>query len=128
MVPISHAEVLAVKDAFVKALQQNGVAADEINRVRRELGLAPDGATDTSLTMRSIRPLTRQLVRSILDRNANTINGHAGAGTIRSHDEMFARYSAEDRAGFARTRRETNLAMMQTRTTLYDRGISDASS
>ncbi len=27
VVPVSHAEVLAVKDAFVKALQQNGVAA-----------------------------------------------------------------------------------------------------
>ncbi len=67
VVPISHAEVLAVKDAFVKALQQNGVAADEINRVRRELGLAPDGATDTSLTMRSIRPLSRRFPVSYHD-------------------------------------------------------------
>ena len=79
VVPVSHAEVLAVKDAFVKALQQNGVSVDEINRVRRELGLAPDGATDSSLASRSIRPLTRQLVRNILDRNAGTINDHAGA-------------------------------------------------
>ena len=43
---ISHDEVLAIKDAFVRALSQSGVGADAINRVRRELGLAPEGPAD----------------------------------------------------------------------------------
>lgn len=34
-VSLSHAEVLAIKDAFVRSLSQNGVPADEINRIRR---------------------------------------------------------------------------------------------
>ena len=123
---LSHAEQLAIKDAFVRALSQNGVAADEINRVRRELGLAPNGATDTRLAERSIRPLTRQQIREILDRNANVINAHAGAGTIRSHAEVHARFTPEQRAGFAQTRREVNEAMMRERQTLPDRGIAAA--
>ena len=73
---ISHQEVLAIKQAFIKALSDNGVDRKEINRIRRELGLAPDGATDRGLRERSIRPLTRQQVREILDRNADTINLH----------------------------------------------------
>ena len=122
---LSHAEVLAIKYAFVKALRQNGVAAEEIGRVRRELGLEPDGATDTSLALRSVRPLSRQTVREILDRNAETLNGHAGAGTIRSHAELYARYSEEVRAGFAQTRRETNAMMMRARKLIPDRRIVD---
>ena len=38
---INHAEVIAIKQAFVKALSQNGVGQEEIDRVRQELGLAP---------------------------------------------------------------------------------------
>ena len=37
---ISHEEVLAVKNAFVKALSDSGVGADEIARIRHDLGLA----------------------------------------------------------------------------------------
>ena len=122
---LSHAEVLAIKCAFVKALRQNGVAAEEIGRVRRELGLEPDGATDTSLALRSVRPLSRQTVREILDRNAETLNGHAGPGTIRSHAEVYARYSEEERANFAQTRRATNAMMMQMRKLIPDRRIVD---
>ncbi len=73
---ISHEEVLAIKQAFIKALSDNGVDRKEINRIRRELGLAPDNAVDRGLRERSIRPLTRQQVREILDRNADTINLH----------------------------------------------------
>ena len=60
--PLSHEEVLAVKTAFVKALRSSGVAADEIARVRAQLGLAPEpgDAVDRTLGERSLRPLTRQ--------------------------------------------------------------------
>ena len=125
-VSLTHAEVLAVKDAFVRALSQNGVGAAEIDRVRKELGLAPAGATDTRLSERSVRPLTRQQIRAILDRNVAAINAHAGAGTIRTQNELHARFTEQQRAGFAQTRREVNEAMMRERQTLPDRGISDA--
>lgn len=42
---IDHEEVLAIKQAFVKALSKNGVGEAEINRIRQELGLAPQGPT-----------------------------------------------------------------------------------
>ena len=71
---ITHAEVVAIKEALVKALSQNGVGREEINRIRRDLGLAPDGAADRTLAQRSVKPLTRQQIRTILDRNAAVIN------------------------------------------------------
>ena len=74
---ISHAEVIAIKQALVKALSQNGVAQAEIDRIRQELGLAPKAASDVELRHRSIMPLSRQKIREILDRNAETINEHS---------------------------------------------------
>lgn len=74
---ISHEEVLAIKDAFVKALALNGVAGDEIGRVRRELGLAAGGAGDRSLREGNLKPLSRRQIREILDRNAGTLNAYA---------------------------------------------------
>ena len=69
---VSHKEVLAVKESFIRALSQNGVAADEIRRVRSELGLSAGGTHDIALADRNIKPLTRQQIRQILDRNAAT--------------------------------------------------------
>ena len=71
---ISHEEILAIKNAFVKALSANGVDKAEINRIRKELGLAPDETAPKTLAERSIKPLTRQQIRDIIDRNANAIN------------------------------------------------------
>ena len=58
-----------MKQAFVKALREGGVSADEIARVRAQLGLAPQpgGVVDRTLKERSLKPLTRQQVREILD-------------------------------------------------------------
>ena len=71
---IDHEEVLAIKHAFVKALSQNGVGGDEITKIRQELGLAPREGADRTLRLRNAVPLSRQLIREILDRNAATIN------------------------------------------------------
>ena len=71
---ISHEEVLAIKNAFMKALSANGVDMDEINKIRKELGLAPDETAPKALAWRSIKPLSRQQIRDIIDRNANAIN------------------------------------------------------
>ena len=48
-VSLSHQEVLAIKNALVKALVDNGVDDNEIARVRRELGLAAEPGIDKSL-------------------------------------------------------------------------------
>lgn len=98
---ISHAEVIAIKEAFVRALSGVHVAQDEIDKIRRELGLAPDGVADRSLAMRSVKPLTRQQIRDILDRNAATINaGRPANAHIRTSAELYGEngMDAADRA------------------------------
>ena len=56
---ISHEEVLAIKNAFMKALSANGVDMAEINKIRKELGLAPDETAPKALAGRSLKPLSR---------------------------------------------------------------------
>ena len=125
VVALSHHEVLAIKDAFVRALSQGGVAADEIARVRKELGLEPDGATDTALAQRSITPLSRQQVRKILDRNADTLNDHDDHLAIVTEEANHIGYSERTRANIARTRNQVNAALMKSRALLPDRRIAD---
>ena len=50
---ISHDEVLAIKQAFVRALSQNGVGPDALNDIRRRIGLAPDPSLPVALRKRS---------------------------------------------------------------------------
>ena len=91
----SAAEVLALKNAFVRALSNGGVDAQELARVRRDLGLQPREPVDRNLRSRSIKPLTRQQVREILDRNAATLNATHGAGTVRTSNELYAGLAPE---------------------------------
>ena len=53
---------------------------------------------DQALGQRSLKPLTRQQVREILDRYAATLNANIrpGAARIRTSDELYARVSTED--------------------------------
>ena len=113
----THEEVLAVKSAFIRALNSCGVVGDELARVRARLGLAPEpgDAVDHTLGARSITPLTRQEVREILDRYAGTINGVAGAGTIRTADELSAGMSEKERNARARCRNEVNASLNTSR-------------
>ena len=125
-VSLSHAEVLAVKQAFVRALSGAGVGADEVARVRAQLGLDPERPVDVELKARSLKPLSRQQIRSILDRNKETINQNVGVGTIRTHAEIWGdRFTEQQRASFARTRREVNAALVNSRATIADRGVQD---
>ena len=86
---IDHEEVLAIKQAFVKALSKNGVGEAEINRIRQELGLAPLGADDRGLRRRNVVPLARQQIREILDRNAAVINSQPLANAVRINDSSM---------------------------------------
>ena len=63
-VSLSHAEVLAVKQAFVRALSGAGVGAEEVARVRAQLGLDPERPVDVELSCNADPELffSRQLV------------------------------------------------------------------
>ena len=100
-VSLSHAEVIAIKDAFVKALREGGVDGAAIDRIRVQLGLAPSGVVDTSLRERSLKPLSRQQIRDILDQYAAVLN-------VRTSDELNANVSAATRQTRAATRQAVN--------------------
>ena len=89
---VAHEEVLAIKNAFVKALSAHGVASDEINHIRKELGLAPDETAPKALAWRSLKPLSRQQIRDIIDRNANAINAaraERGERAFKTSDQLY---------------------------------------
>ena len=105
----------------MRALAGGGVAADEIDRIRKDLGLAPAGATDRSLKSRSVRPLTRQQIRAILDRNAAALNAfaaeHGTRTSIRTSEQLYgAGGMRADRAG---RRDAVNAALAASDRTLY---------
>ena len=118
---ISHAQVIAIKQAFVKALQEGGVGDDALRRVREQLGLAPDRAVDTKLNERSLKPLSRQQIREILDQNAEAINGTVGAGTIRTSEELYAGVDDATRRYRASKRDEANAELATRRTVTTQR-------
>ena len=120
---ISHAEVIAIKQAFVKALREGGVGDDALRRVREQLGLSPEKAVDTKLNERSLKPLSRQQIREILDENAAAINGTVGAGTIRTSDEIYADVEAKTRRTRATKRDGTNAELATRRTVTTERRI-----
>lgn len=105
---ISHEETLTIKEAFVRALASSGVGTDALNAVRSELGLAPDGKADQTLAERSLKPLSRQQIREILDRNAAAINTAKGIGTIVTDAQM---HTGEKSAVHAIKRDMTNAAL-----------------
>jgi len=50
---ISHDEVLAIKDAFVRARSKSGVGVNALAEIRRRIGLAPDPLSPKALVERS---------------------------------------------------------------------------
>lgn len=102
-----------MKSAFIRALNSCGVVGDELARVRARLGLAPEqgDGVDHTLGERSIKPLTRQEVREILDRYAGTINSTVGPGTIRTADELNAGVTDKQRNARTRSRNELNASL-----------------
>ncbi len=69
---------------------------------------------DVSLRERSIRPLSRQQIRTILDRNADAINGFAqahGIRGIRTGEQMRAGLSEQEKTTRDATRDMVNAAL-----------------
>ena len=118
-VALSHEEILAIKQAFVKALSAGGVQRDELNRIRTQLGLAADASAeggDKQLHERAMKPLSRQQIREILDRNAATINDTLHRNAIRTSEQLQRNVSEQERASRAETRGEVNASLAQSRT------------
>ena len=120
---ISHMEVVAIKNAFVKALKSGGVNGDELNRIRQELGLSPMKPVDKTLHERSIKPLSRQQIREILDRNANAINEQLGNGTIRTSAQIHAGVSEQTLASRADDRNKANTELNTRRDVIENKAI-----
>ena len=108
-VTIAHAEVVAIKNAFVRALSDGGVNDEEIGKIRSQLGLLPSGAADAKLDERSMKPLTRQRIREILDK-------YAGVLHLRTYSEIKADVPEETRQQQEETRRTVNGSLDTRRT------------
>ena len=129
---ISHAETVAIKQALVKALSQNGVQGEALARARQKLGLQPMDPSDKSLLKRSVTPLTRQQIREILDENAETLNQTEGHGRIRTQAELDAEKSDRGRTKSAAGRAKVNAELaartefhVNTEIARFERVISD---
>ena len=119
---ISHEEVIAIKNAFIAALERGGVDANRLAAIRRELGLAAESTVDFSLRERSVKPLSRQQIREILDRNAEVLN-HSAPGTIRTSDELYGRLSTGERNERIASRNAVNQSLDSVRTIVANRLI-----
>ena len=123
-VSLSHEEVLAIKNAFVKALSKSGVQTNELNTIRQELGLSPMKPVDKTFHERSMKPLSRQQIREILDRNAGTINHAVGEGTIRTTGELFGGVSEQTLAARRAQRDAVNAELSTRRNTVENESIT----
>jgi len=122
---ISHVEVLAIKNAFVKALKSGGVKQEELDKVREKLGLKPMKLVDRTLHERSIKPLSRQQVREILDRYAIDINRHEGEGTIRTSDQIHAGVSTRKLESRRNDRNAANAELATRRDIVENKAINN---
>ena len=129
---ISHEETVAIKEALVKALSQHGVEGEALARARQKLGLQPMDPADKSLLERSVKPLTRQQIREILDDNAETLNQSEGHERIRTQAELDAEKSESGRTKSATGRTKVNAALasrkefwVNTEIQRFERVVSD---
>ena len=81
IVVLSLARICEIKERFISALSKSGVSDDSIKEIRKELGIPEtlsynkNNKIDNFDTKERFLPLTRNAIRSIIDRYAtNTIN------------------------------------------------------
>ena len=108
---IDHAEVIAIKNAFVKALEDNGVLPERLKEIRQKLGLASSGGNWGDMSKLSMKPLTRQQIREIIDANAQSIKnadiqtsatiykgGAMSSGNVTAREKVNASLAASTRS------------------------------
>ena len=108
---IDHAEVIAIKNAFIKALVDNGVLPERLNEIRQKLGLASSGGNWGDMSKLSMKPLTRQQIREIIDANAKDMTdlhietsatiykgGAMSSGNVTAREKVNASLAASTRS------------------------------
>ena len=104
---INTQETLAIKNAFVRALEQNGVTDEaKLGNIRQRLGLGEAGQ-DPADPLKAAKPLTRQEIREILDEHADTINKF-GTTKIVTSAELYKKLDAKELSNREASRNKVN--------------------
>ena len=114
---VNAATTLAVKNAFVKALQDAGVDAARLDEVRKDLGLPKSGSTN-GFDLTTLKPLTRAQTREILDRFAGDINAKAQRTVVSN------KWDALKASDFENYKNHMDLASQINRQTVEDRAAA----
>ncbi len=99
-VELSKEKVLRVKQAFIDALEKGGVAPEKLSEIRQKIGIpsvldlnSVGKEKSEVLAERHIEPLTRQQVREILDKYANSGRGFNKAINQMTYEEQQMAYN-----------------------------------
>ncbi len=87
-------------------METGGVGEEAMQEVRRALGLGDDNSMSST---KALRPLTRQEVCRIIDKNIAAINAHRSeGGKLKTYAELHAHYSEQEKQDIRATRRTIN--------------------
>ena len=103
---INGADSFAIRVAFAKAMEANGVDKKAMHRVRKSLGLGDDNSMRSG---KALKPLTRQEVRQLIDSNIAAINANRAPGRkLQTYDQLHARYSKQENKDINEARETIN--------------------
>ena len=104
---ISREEALAVKDAFCRALSNEGLSDEQVENVRTKLGIS--GSKVDILKAGNIKPLTAAQVREVIDTYADKLNANRTGDTmLETSAEIYRGVSQKTMDKRAEKRKEVN--------------------
>lgn len=104
---ISREEALAVKDAFCRALSNEGLSDEQVENVRTKLGIS--GSKVDILKAGNIKPLTAAEVREVIDTYADKLNANRTGDTmLETSAEIYRGVSQKTMDKRAEKRKEVN--------------------
>lgn len=105
---IDAAESYAIRVAFAAALKEGGLDEERMADIRAKLGLRDNNAI---ASMKAFKPLTRQEVREIIDKNISELNKERGLhDQLKSYKGLHADYSAQQLKDIKASRNAVNAA------------------
>ena len=105
-VPVDGADSFAIRVAFAKAMAAGGLDQNAMKGVRKALGLGPGYTLHGG---EAFKPLTRQEVRELIDKNIGTLNARREANNqLKTYDQLHAGYSTQEKKDIAAARAEIN--------------------
>ena len=91
-VHLTGERVVAIKEAFLDALQKANVRAEDLQTIRAELGMSgelnADADVNAALLDKRYTPLTRDQIRKMVDQYANQGRGFAGGEGVATEREV----------------------------------------